>query len=123
MAEEQQPIDYDKLIGELQMIAKFGDSLSGRAFQAIQELLKKVSLLKEKCASLQGMLDASRDEFLQLEKEIEEASKEAKRDSGFPAEREVSDNDDDSDDKEIVSKWINELVKFTLKKNNWHDEI
>lgn len=112
MAEENQPIDYDKLIGELQMIAKFGDALSGRAFQAIQELLKKVSKLKEKCASLQEMLDEAREEVLRLEKEI---------DKSVNVGIDPAVNEQPSIDKNTVNNWIEQMMKMALNKNNWND--
>ena len=112
MAEEQPPIDYDKLIGELQMIAKFGDALSGRAFQAIQELLKKVSKLKEKCASLQEMLDEAREEVLRLEKEI---------DKSVNVGIDPAVNEQPSIDKNTVNNLIEQMMKMALNKNNWND--
>ena len=116
MAEEQPPIDYDKLIGELQMIAKFGDALSGRAFQAIQELLKKVSKLKEKCANLQENLDESQEEILRLEKEIEEYAIE----SQIKTKKVESSNESIS--QKNINDWINQMMKISMKTKSW-DEL
>ena len=115
MAEEQQPIDYDKLIGELQMIAKFGDALSGRAFQAIQELIKKVSKLKEKCASLQEMLDESQEEILRLEKEIKEYAIEAQ------IETKKVESSNESISQKTIDDWINQMMKISMKTKSWYE--